>query len=280
MKLILNFFFVFTLFLSSSVFAVEDPTTIVGKLNWVKGPSTANIGPMAQIKLRKGYVALNGSETRRLLESMQNLTSGEELALVGTEGLDYFAVYAFDNIGYVKDDEKSSIDADALLSQIKKNNLAANKKKKEKGWKTMDVVGWAIPPRYNSQTHNLEWAIRYVDDQGQEVVNYNTRYLGRLGVMKVVLVCDTDKLNSTINDFQNIMTDFNYVKGNSYSEFVQGDKIAKYGLGALIVGGAAAAAVKSGLWKYLGKMIFALGLGAVVFAKSIYQKVINVFKRK
>jgi uncharacterized membrane-anchored protein len=271
---------VFVLSGVSTGFSAEDPSSIVGKLNWIKGPNKASIGPMAEITLARGFVALDGSDTRRLLEAMQNLTSGEELALVGTEDLNYFAVYAFDDIGYVKDDEKSSIDADAILAQIKKNNIAANEEKKKKGWQTMDVVGWAFPPRYNSQTHNLEWAVKFKADDGQEVVNYNTKYLGRRGVMRVILVCDPAKLEPTINEFQNVMTTFSFIKGNSYSEFTQGDKVAKYGLSALIVGGAAAAAAKSGLFKYLGKFIFAVGIAVIAFAKSIFEKLTGLFRGK
>jgi len=271
---------VFALTGVSAGFSAEDPSSIVGQLNWTKGPNKASIGPMAEITLKSGYVAIDGNDTRRLLESMQNLTSGEELALVGTEDLDYFAVYAFDEIGYVKDDEKSSIDADAILAQIKKNNAEANEEKKKKGWQTMDVVGWAIPPQYNSQTHNLEWAVKFRADNGQDVVNYNTKYLGRRGVMRVILVCDPAKLEPTINEFQNVMADFRFTEGNSYSEFTQGDKVAKYGLSALIVGGAAAAAAKSGLFKYLGKFIFAAGIAVLAFAKSIFGKITSLFRRK
>jgi uncharacterized membrane-anchored protein len=209
-------------------YSAEDPQTLIGKLNWIKGPNTANIGSMAQIQLSNGYMALDGGDTRKLLESMQNLTSGDELALVGKDDLDYFAVYSFDNIGYVKDDEKSSIDAEALLAQLKKNNEAANEEKRKKGWKTMTVAGWAIPPRYNSQTHNLEWAVRFKSEEGHDVVNFNTKYLGRHGVMRVILVCDPLKLDSTITDFQNVMSKYEFVKGNSYAEFTQGDKVAKY----------------------------------------------------
>jgi len=261
-------------------FAVEDPATLISQLNWTKGPNTASIGPMASLQLRPGYVAIDGNDARRLLEAMQNLTSGGELALVGKKGLDYFAVYYFDDIGYVKDDEKSKIDADALLDQIKKNNVKANEEKQKKGWQTMEVVGWAISPRYNSQTHNLEWAIKFKSGDGQDVVNYNTKYLGRHGVMRIVLACNPAELDSTIADFQGVMSEFKFTQGNSYTEFVQGDKVAKYGLGALIVGGAAAAAVKGGLFKYLGKFIFVIGAAILASAKSMFGKITGLFSKK
>lgn len=59
-----------------------------------------------------------------------------------------------------------------------------------------------------------------------------------------------------------------------YSEYKPGDKLAEYGLGALVVGGAAAAAAKSGLLKGLGKFlwvaVFGVAAGAWTFIKRIF----------
>ena len=44
---------------------------------------------------------------------------------------------------------------------------------------------------------------------------------------------------------------FAFNGGESYAEFKPGDHVAEIGLGALVLGGAAAAAVKSGWWKSL-----------------------------
>jgi uncharacterized membrane-anchored protein len=54
-------------------------------------------------------------------------------------------------------------------------------------------------------------------------------------------------------EVDNIIKNFSYKSGKSYAEFVKGDKIAQYGLTALIAGGAGAAAVKLGFFKILVK---------------------------
>ena len=46
---------------------------------------------------------------------------------------------------------------------------------------------------------------------------------------------------------------YEFTAGEKYAEFKSGDKIAEYGLGALVLGGAAAAAAKAGWLKFLGK---------------------------
>ena len=60
--------------------------------------------------------------------------------------------------------------------------------------------------------------------------------------------------------------------GSDFKDFKQGDKVAAYGLAALIVGGGAAVAAKSGLLKFLGKFIW-VGLAAVaVAAKRLFKR--------
>ena len=72
-------------------------------------------------------------------------------------------------------------------------------------------------------------------------------------------------------------TGFSFTPENKYSAFVKGDKVAEYGLSALILGGAAAVAVKTGLFKYLLKLLVVgwklvvVGFGAfVAFLKRIF----------
>ena len=79
--------------------------------------------------------------------------------------------------------------------------------------------------------------------------------------MKVTLVSDPEILRQTLPEYESLIGGFDYRTGNKYAEFRQGDKIAKYGLTALVVGGATAVAAKSGLLKHLWKLIV-LGVAA------------------
>ena len=244
--------------------AAEDPASVFKSVNWLHGPNTAYLGPYAEIKISPGYMFANGNDTRRLLEATQNIPSGKELGLVGTQDLSYFIVFSFDDTGHINDNEKDDLNADTILNQFKKNSVESNRERQKRGWGARDIVGWAIPPRYNLANNNLEWAIKYKDSKGQEIINFSTRYLGRTGVMKAILVSDPTELSSVLPKYESIMSGFNFSQGNRYAEFVKGDKVAEYGLSALIVGGAAAAAVKSGFGKYIGKFI--IGIGVVILA--------------
>ena len=173
----------------------------------------------------------------------------------------------------VPDDEKDSLDADVILKSYQDGTEEANKEKVRRGWNNLLTVdGWTLRPTYNTTTNNLEWAINVRGSEGA-AVNYETRLLGRRGVMSVTLVCDPDALNQILPSYRSLIGGFQYKAGGKYADFRSGDKIAQYGLSALIVGGAAAAASKSGLAKALGKGVFAFFAAIAVAIGGFLKKI-------
>ena len=254
--------------------AEPSPSPSVGwqdfpSVKFQKGPAQGTLGTTAQVKVPEGFVFAGGNDTRRIMETLQNPTNGRELGFVAPAGEDWFAVFEFDPVGYVKDDEKGSLDADAILEEIKSGAERGNQERARRGWPALTVVGWETPPRYNEETNNLEWAVR-AESEGQPVVNHNTRVLGRGGVMEVTLVCDPALLQETLPKFKTMLSGFEFVQGQKYSEFRAGDKMAAYGLTGLIAGGGVAVAAKSGLLKWLWKLIVAAVVGVSALAKKIF----------
>jgi len=187
--------------------------------------------------------------------------------------------FSYSDDGYVKDDEK--IDAAALLKNIEENTVAGNKMRRDRGWDEMQVVGWQTAPHYETQTNRLEWAIDGKNLRTNDVVvNFNTRILGRGGVMSAVLVSSPENLDDAIADFKSTLTGFEYLPGKRYAEYKPGDKIAKYGLAALITGGAAAIAVKTGLWKVILGGLVAGWKFIAAAAVAIFGGLARRFKRK
>ena len=238
-------------------------------IKWQKGPSVGELSNTAQVKVPDGYVFASASDTRRIMEANQNPTTGREMGFVAADGESWFAVFEFDDVGYVKDDEKDSLDADALLDSIRKGTEAGNEERRKRGWATMTILGWETPPRYNDTTHNLEWAIRG-QSEGEPVINHNTRLLGRGGVMEVTLVVDPSRLAETMPKFKSMLQGFEYKQGHKYAEFRAGDRTAAYGLTGLIVGGGTAALVKTGAFKWLWKALVAAVVGIGALVKKIF----------
>ncbi len=240
--------------------AAEDAPPEPPRIAWVAGPTTVELGSeIAEVKLPESLAFAGPADAKKLLELMGNVPQGSELGLIipKAEEEDWFIVFRFDGIGFVKDDEAGSIDADAILESIKEGTKAANEERKKRGMSTVDVVGWAEAPHYDPVSHNLTWAIRGRNEGGQEIVNYNVRVLGRAGVMELKLIDDAEKFAAAKPAVDAVLAAFAYKPGKTYAEWRPGDKVAEYGLTALVAAGAGAAAVKTGLlaalWKILAK---------------------------
>jgi len=264
--------------LVSSCLADAQESAPLSEIRWQKGPSIADLGANAQISVPTGFVFAGPEDTRKIMVMSHNPPSGKELGFVAPEDSAWFVVFEFDSLGYVRDDEKGSLDSDALLSAIRKANDAGNKEREKRGWAKMNIVGWEQSPHYNTTTNNLEWAIRG-ECEGTLVVNNNTRLLGRGGVMHVTLVSDPESLQLLLPRYRTLIGGFAFKQGSRYAEFRAGDKVAEYGLSALVVGGATAVAAKTGLIKALGKGVYALVLAAFAALVSVFRAITSRVKQ-
>lgn len=227
----------------------------IAALAWRHGPTTAELGDKATVAVPDGYVFLDAANTEKFLAMNHNLADGQQY-LLAPESLDWFAIFEFEDTGYVKDNEK--LDPAELLASTRKNVDRGNEERRRKGWATLSVAGWRFKPQYDSQTHLLEWAFTLNDDATHRpVVNYNTRILGRHGVMQATVVSGPDRLNASVEQFKTLLGQYNFASGERYAEYRSGDKVAEYGMAALITGGAAAIAAKKGLFGIIGTALAA-----------------------
>lgn len=251
------------------------------KVGWVR-EGAGDLAGVAQIAIPKGYRFTHGSGASRVLELFKNLPQPSASGMLTTEGFGPWIIFSYDNSGHVKDDEKNDINADELLEVRRERLTESNKVRKQRGLPEFALLGWAMPPRFNDTTKTLEWAVRIqsIDGKGGESINYETRLLGRTGSMKVQLVCSPPEFQPLLAEFQQIMGGFSYVEGQRYAEFRKGDKVAEYGLTALVAGTGAYAASKMGLlgklgviFAKLGKAAILLVVGALAAVKKLFGKI-------
>jgi uncharacterized membrane-anchored protein len=264
--------FVATVILTAAALFSEPANASAEKdiraLGWIKSPSSGEIGDKAKIKLSGDLSFLGETDTKRFLELNGNPGSYNHYTIANLrEG--WFAIFTFRPEGYVKDDEK--IDADALLKTLKEGNEKSLEDRKRQGLPLIYLEGWHTPPHYDVTTKRLEWATKLRTQDKEPLINYTTRILGRSGFMSVVLVSDPDSLDRDIKSFKTALKDFDYNSGEKYSEWKQGDKVAAYGLGALVVGGAAAAVASKGGFKLIWLAI----LGAIAAIVAFFKKFVS-----
>lgn len=249
-----------------------DTDAFFQSLSWGPGPGTYDLTRRATIALPSGFDRLDASDTKTLMEFYQNPTAGDEY-YVAPEDMRWFSVFSYEQTGHVKDNEE--IDADALLKSIRMNTDSGNRERRKRGWAEMHIVGWQYKPFYDENTNRLSWAI-LGESEGQEIVNFNTRLLGRTGVISATLVAQPALLDASIKEFEELLGGFQYNIGDAYAEYRAGDKLATYGLAALVTGGAAAAVAKGA-----GKGLFkAIGLGIVAVFAFVGSAIKRLFSRR
>ena len=249
--------------------AEKEFMDFIETFGWTR-EGTGDLKKWAAIAIPSGYRFTGSDGAVKMLETTGNIPTGDETGIISPEDFDWWVLFRFNDVGYVKDDEKDDIDPSKLLRQKQEGQEAGNRERREMGLDELYVKGWAREPFYNDQTNNLEWALLLEDQTGAQTVNYNSKLLGRSGFMDAVLVCDPEQLETVLPQFQNLIDGFSYKSGEKYAEYKSGDKVAKYGLTALIVGGGAAVAAKTGLLAWIA-MIFAKG------GKAVWAGVIAIF---
>jgi uncharacterized membrane-anchored protein len=248
-------------------FAQEQQTA--DSLPWKRGPSTHAIDTYANITVPAGSMFLDTASTQELLKITENSPDPGAVTLAAND-LSWFAILKYEDTGHIADDEK--IDGAALLKSLKENEIAANEQKESLGFTKLFLDGWAVAPHYDSLTRNLEWGLKLHDEQNNTTINYTTRTLGREGLIAATLVTSPGAFEGDLVKFRDVMKGLAFNKGETYAEFREADRTAEYGLAALVAGGAAAAAVKSGFGKGFVIMIFA-GIAAAFAA------VVGFFKK-
>jgi uncharacterized membrane-anchored protein len=247
------------------------------KIEWQVGPTVGHLGDIAQINIPQGYRFTGKAGAQQVLVITHNVPNGSELgALIpDSKDADWFMIFEFRDTGYVKDDDKNSLDADALMKNMREATEAGNEERQKRGWRPLHIAGWEKPPFYDPVTHNLTWATRVKGDDPAETgsVNHSIRLLGRRGTVNVDLVAGPTEYAAGITDFNTLISGFSYNQGSRYSDFTAGDKVAKYGLAALIAGGAGAVALKTGLLAKFWKLIVVAFAAIAGFIKKIFKAI-------
>lgn len=247
--------------------APELPQVVDGKvtlrgIEFQVGPCKGELGSVASVDVPEGFLFTGRQGTVKFMTMNQNPTGDSEVGTVLSPDGDWFVVFSHEDSGHVSDDEKDDLDADDLLKTLKEGTEYGNQERKRRGWEPLEIVGWHRPPFYDPKTNNLTWST-LLRSASHENLNWTTKLLGRTSTMTVDLVCGADVIDAAIPQFEQLIAGFQYQEGHRYAEFRSGDKVAEYGLTALVAGGAGVVAAKTGLlakfWKFIVAGLVAIG---------------------
>jgi uncharacterized membrane-anchored protein len=262
--------------------AAESP---LASLNFLEGTQTIAEAD-AVLALDSQFRYLAQADARRVLEEFWGNPPDETVLgmVVPTDAaLDqpesWVAVVSWSEEGYVSDEDASAIDYDEMLSDMQAGTAEENEMRREAGYPTVELVGWASPPRYDAAAKKLHWAkeLAFEGDDGN-TVNYDVRVLGRRGYLSLNAIGDKDQLATMQAGMQRLIPQVDFIAGERYADFdASTDKVAAYGLAAL-VGGTLAA--KTGLFAKLLALLVAAKKIVIPLAIGAVALLLRVFRRK
>ncbi len=245
----------------------------------IHGPSTIELRDQAQLALPSGYGFIPQKPAAELMRSMGNRTGDDFIGLIFPESQQpWFVSIQFEGSGYVKDDDAKNWNADELLQSLKDGTEAGNEEREQMGIPALKVTRWVEEPKYESGSHRLVWSAEATlrdQDDPDPTINYNTYALGRDGFISLNLVTTSSTVEADKLSAQELLSAVDFNDGKRYTDFdASTDKVAAYGLAALVAG---VAAKKLGLLAIAGafflKFAKVIALAAVAIGGGLWSRI-------
>jgi uncharacterized membrane-anchored protein len=246
----------------------------------------------ASLQLAPGYSFLPARDAQRVLTQLwSNPPQPEVLGMIlpSTDphvllsGNNWAVVVTYIKDGYVSDADAAKIDYTDMLTKMQKGTEQANPERTKQGYPAMELLGWAEPPHYDADSHKLFWArnLKFTKADGSPMgqsLNYDIRVLGRRGYLSLNAVAPIDQLDKVRADMPQVLAMTEFDTGERYADYdSKTDKLAAYGIAALVAGGIAA---KAGLFAKLGLMLLALKKFVIIGIAAIIGLFRKLFNRK
>ena len=231
----------------------------------VIGPASVPLRDQATLALPANFGFVPRPQAAGLMHAMGNRTADNFLGLIVPRGehRPWFVAVVYEPSGYIKDDDARHWSADQLLQSLKDGTEAGNAERSRAGVPAIEVTRWIEAPSYAPDTHQLVWSAEAKRRDGAEsdpTVNYNTYLLGREGYVSLNLITSASTVEDDKAAAHQLLAAVSFNDGKRYGDFNSStDKVAAYGLAALIAG---VAAKKLGLLALLAATV-------VKFAKLI-----------
>ncbi len=268
--------------------AEQQARQLVASLQFHDG-EVAVPGADARFKLGEQFRYLEAADARKVLEQLWGNPPDEEvLGMVVPRGrgvLDeqgWAVVVTYSDDGYVSDSDAAKIDYDELLKDMQSETTDENAARKEAGYGGIELVGWAAPPRYDAASKKLYWAKELAFEGSEKhTLNYDIRVLGRRGYLSLNAVAGIGELGEVQAGMQQLLPQVEFDAGARYADYdASNDKVAAYGLAALVGGGLAA---KAGLFGKLGLLLLGLKkllIPLVLVLAAFSKKILGLFGRR
>jgi len=259
---------------------------IADSLHYQQGEINLRSG-LAKLSVPSNFRYLDRNDTQTVLTKLWGNPPSSSSNLLGmlvpaeispADQNSWAIVISYDEDGYVKDTDAAKLDYSDVLKKMQEAVHESNTERTKQGYSTIELVGWATPPKYDAASHKMYWAKELAfGDSAEHTLNYNIRMLGRRGVLVLNAVSAMDRLQEIEGATPAILGMVDFQEGHRYVDFNPStDKVATYGLAALVAGGVLA---KAGFFKVLIAGILALKKFVIIAVVAVGTAVKKLFAK-
>ena len=236
----------------------EEWDKAYASLAWENGPLVYDFQEASsKIDISSQFMILTGEDAHQLLFWHNGVSFDyiEMYAYNGNNGSQY--TFHYNDAGYVKTDDWTSVDPDQFIKEIRENYKTANETRKQNGQPTVINVSWKKKPFLDGVYNSVYYALNVDWSDNQSSVEGRAIILGREGYTEATYVAGNQGYDENMLLNLSKIHKFNATK--EYKDWKSGDKVAAAGIGALL-------ATTLGV-KYLKPGILAV---AAVFLKKFW----------
>jgi uncharacterized membrane-anchored protein len=236
-----------------------------------------------QLRVPENFRYLGPEDTQKVLVNAWGNPKDKRTRHVGSRGSEsdnkdgWGVVITYAEDGHVSDKDADGIDFDNLLNEMKKGMAEVNKERSESGHERIDLIGWAVTPRYDKKPIVVLGQRAFLRRVGEHTELQHT-YPRKKGVLMLNAVAGMGQLADIEKRMPEVLALTAFNPGHRYEDFDRDtDKVAPYGIAALLAGGIAA---KTGLFYRILAMPFVGKIILIVLLSALGGFIVLILKRK
>ena len=213
-------------------------------------------------------IAIRGADAQAFAKLANGSEDPQTEAVVADLNTGNLVYLDYHDAGYVTVDDWTNVNANEMLKSISETTEAGNADKKARGIAPLHVIGWLRAPTFDRTTKTVRWAINARDDSKNEpIVNSVALVLGRHGYEELTWVSKQSEYRPHGGMLDRVLRGDRFNPGARYQDFISGDKLAGYGIAALVGTAAGATIAKTvgftGLLLLIKKLWFLIVAGVI-----------------
>lgn len=204
----------------------------------VKGPAEVRVADRATLWLPAGRVYMTGEAAEKLAREVSFEWRPGVQGLIAPAGdvASWLAPVELLDDGYIKSDEPTALEADAVLAAFRSGLPEINKGRAAGGQPPVELSGWLNAPKLDEK-HRVSACVnitpKAADAQG--FFNCEAWALGRDGALKVSLADNADAASRLKDETRTLIDAIVFDHGKAYEDVAPADKVAPYTVRDLLV---------------------------------------------